>query len=198
MKELLEKLVDGCRAVDKGLLYCADKSVHMYNWTTGGTKIDLANGLLTLYPFGTMFGIPVCDVFIGYALVDTFIAHNLQRTNIMTSRNQQEALQAHCKHPAFEAMLKMYKYGGAGLGVGSAINLAGHLCEESKETLIGIDTRICGVFCSLSTTSLAASMYVMRVEHDPPQRKNCMNRAYDFLKDAVTNAARRPVPVRIR
>ncbi len=42
---------------DEGIMYFANKAVQGYNWTTGGTKTDLANGLLTVAPIADAIGV---------------------------------------------------------------------------------------------------------------------------------------------
>lgn len=183
--------------IDEKLLYAANKAVHAYNWVTGGTKSELANGVLSLglisfAAAGFVTGIP--GGIIGSALILKG-AHEEQKENIRFDNLEEKTKEKECLNIEVEARKEFlkeripYQLAVAGvLGVTSVISSFG------GQDTPNLEAELVATYGSISMALWSFSDYVMRTNPMPP-RKNVFARAKDRLVEIVKSYSRKPEPV---
>ena len=155
--------------------------VRTWNWTTGRTKKDLANGLLTVAPILEISGVslihPLASIPYLMFLVNS---HQSQQDNERLEKKEINALNSGCLLNESEYLNK--KRSGILYGGLSAIWFA-----PGGTTELGI---IEGTGFGLRSLS----HYVMRAEYLPP-RKNVLSRAKDKLSEIVKEFKMPELPI---
>ena len=93
------KMKNPFKPFDDALMYVVNKGVKAWNWTTGQTKADLANQLLTIAPVAESFGHfgtinPGIAAFLTCGWL--FYSHNDQKKNREMESLEQEAIESSC------------------------------------------------------------------------------------------------------
>lgn len=179
----------GYELLDNTLMYGANKAVHVWNWTTGRTKSDLANKMLTTAPVMEGAGYIIMHPLIGglMTLALLGLSHSTQSSNKRIEEKEIEAIE----NEALDYEVEQYKkskcetLGPIWLFAGGAHMFVGTSSGGTNE--ISIDNYLMGSGHGLR----ASSYYIMRADYLPP-RKNCISRAKDKLVEIVQNY--RPQP----
>lgn len=173
-------------AVDDTIMYGVNKIVRGYNWTTGGTKAELANGFLTGATVALPVGILLINPILGCVTTGIVlpIIHYKQERNVEIEKKEVSAL----NRSSFDTDVEGYKErarasGEFNLGL-SVINECGGLLIDSYPNIL------LGMGCGLG----ALDCYVMRAENLPP-RRNCLKRGAEKLKDIVSSYSPKPAVV---
>ena len=173
--------------LDNGLIDLANKSIEMYNWTTGKTKANLANKLQMIAPvFETISFLPALP---DYSLVSmaTFASilssYFVQKWNSKLEDRELSALESRMQDPHVYYMMKYYERLGIILG---SFSLYAFIMDYFKpgESL--------NIF-AIGMAARAASYYIMRSDNLPP-RKGMVKRTLEKLDDIVKSYSSSPVP----
>lgn len=179
-------------AVDGALMYGANKAVRSWNWTTGETKAELANGMLGVASVLECSGAFAWSALLGsivlpFSLVGT---HIYQLVNENCENNEVKSLESKAKNVEAEDYKKSCEFDGSFY----AFLAAGGL---SAGGTIGLENKS-GTTSVLAGTGIAfrgASCYVMRTDYLPP-RKNCVRRGLEKLEKVLEGYKAKPVLVR--
>ena len=178
IKNLYEK-------IDNTIMKGVNKAVQAWNWTTGGTKADLANAVLvgglaagtSMHPLSLFYGIPA--LVLGYRNMDI-------------EKKEVEALEQNMlNYQAEEAKLENRTIGLIAAG-NSALWAGISLLSSNDE----IETKRCLLGFGITTATLAASAYISRADYFPPQ-KDCVRRGLEKLSELVDSYKIKPelIPV---
>ncbi len=177
-----------CNSVDRTVMYFANRVAHAYNWTTGRTKADLANKLLTVAPILESLGVlsnPEMSIPIKIVLPTMFltVSHIVQRANTITEESEQRAIEKGCLNIDAEfykgrGKVPGYLFGGA-IGV--------HLLSGNKNNDLFYSGQL----------ARATSHFVMATDYLPP-RKNVLVRARDKLSKWLEAKSQLQLPKRAR
>ena len=159
---------------DSKALYLAEKGVKAWNWTTGGRKADLANvtrgvsgGLVTT---GFFLAEPIFGLFAVYELI---VLPGIFSKNKEIESKEDEFAQEGAKSDPNSPFYKSHR-----IGSNFDLGLAGLISYDPFD-LSGSE------FVSLGFIGRSASSYVIRVDNNPPKRKNVLSRAKDKLVEKV-------------
>jgi len=181
-KGLVSRVYD---AVDNTIMYGVNKMTKGYNWTTGGTKTELANGLLVdaavAFPTGIFLFNPVLGRVITLVILPSI--HYKQKRNVEIEKKESKALEKGLLDLEVEIYKKRNRENAELNLMLSGINEGIGLSLHSNESNI-----LVGIGCGLS----ALDGYVMRADNLPP-RKNCLSRGMDNLKEIVSSYSPKPV-----
>ena len=190
---LPERIVDAYVYVDRGIMRGVNMGVHAWNWTTGETKSQLANKLLTLAPIAETVGFSLPrraeDDTLSYLVSGLFwlpfgilVSHSTQRTNEKIEMCEEKAADSCLKDIYAEGMKELYKFLGALWGSDSFFqaSLGTRADYHSHSNLIAVGAAMRG-----------ASFYIMRADYLPP-KKNCLRRGADKLKEIVESYKPQP------
>ncbi len=174
-------------ALDEAIMKGVNSGVRAYNWTTGRTKADLANKLLTIAPIAESTG------FIGMSYNNPFtlglsifmsgiyilLSHTQQETNKKMEVAEQRALENSC----LDFIVENWKNSAAFLGpmwsiVGSFI---GYTEMRRSDGLSSTNYLIAG-----GNLVRGASFYVMRADYFPP-RKSAVKKGLEKLAEIAEN-----------
>ena len=181
---MIEKIVDTAKVVDNGIMFIANKSVSAYNWTTGGTKANLANGLLTVAPImesSASYEKPALALINGVIWI--FNSHVSQERNLFTEERESRAMEG----GMLDYSALVYTNINIILGYGhlaSGIFISQILVNENWNSLSSS-------FFFAGQTIRAASHFVMRTDYLPP-KKNILSRTKDKLTDLVESYRKQP------
>jgi len=169
---------------DDVIMYCVNKSVKAWNWTTGQTKADLANSLLTIAPVSEVLGYSIISPVLGVGMSFPFllVSHLDQKRN-----KKQEILE----EKALEKGLKLdsqSSHEGAHRGFGLA--WAG---DSVYEFYLGFNYDSGFVISGAGHVIRSSSYYVMRADYLPP-RKNVFSRTKDKLVEKLQEVNLEPAP----
>jgi hypothetical protein len=181
------------KTLDDAIRYGANKAVEAYNWTTGGTKAELANNM---YLSGAIiFSASTAGV---TAPIFYFVARDQIQRNTELESKEIKAVEQGLKDLSVEKeklILKTfegYTYGLAGLVMGAASSLIPKETEIVKYFVRGM---------GLGFMLMSSSQFVMRADYLPP-RKDCVSRGLDKLNELVERYKERrtflPATVRAR
>lgn len=179
---------------DNALMYGVNKGVKAWNWTTGKTKTNLANSLLTVAPVFEGAGLLSINPVIGGIMIPMYllVSHLNQKRNKEQEILEKKAAESQVMLNPENSYEKSNKKFGL-LFAGSAVLNAIPGGRSENDTLravfgIGIGLR-------------SASHYVMRADYLPP-RKNVLSRAKDRLvkklREVNLNPVPQPVPIPTR
>ncbi len=175
-------------AFDDKLMRGVNLGVRAWNWTTGRTKTDLTNGMLTVAPMLECSGMILSNPIVSIIYIPCMItlSHCCQKINKEIDALEQKTAESSTMHFESEIYKKyneLYGPGWSSIGlVNDSLSIAGRSLDYS---LTGTGYFIRG-----------ASHYIMRAEHLPP-RKNCLRRGMDKLESLIAEYRSRPggVPV---
>ena len=182
------------KTLDDGIMYFT-KGVYAYNWTTGGTKAELANTLLGVAPVFEA-GAWLVASFLGLTAssIGLFMSHLLQKRNTEIEIDESKALENGMKDLNVEDAKNFncgygYSHFLSALYIGHIASLEGWQNEEK----INIETI---GYTGLSMGYLMRSLgcFVMRTEYLPP-RKHALSRAKDKLVEIVNDYTRKPATI---
>lgn len=178
---LAEKIGHGLAHADRTLMKGVNASVQAYNWTTGGTKAQLANNLQTLGAITLSFGAGINlgvlkGVFFATAALPS--AHITQSYNVDIERDEDNAISKGLKDSSVEISKNMRAFGGY-------LFMAIPLISSSSyfDSDVSSFEKIGRSVIDLAFVSWGLSHHVMRADYLPP-RKNCVFRGVDALKKA--------------
>ncbi len=175
--------------IDGVIMKGADATLHAYNWTTGGTKTELANGLLTLAPIleTTGFAIgpfPLTAIPIGVALL--FTSRLYQKINTVVEKKEIAAL----KRQALDLFVEHNKnITQPQVGYAGGICASGQMLVSTQHSTPEVNYLVASGNVLRST-----SHFVMRCDYLPP-RKNCIKRGIEKLDDLVEKYVPKPQPL---
>jgi len=162
------------KKIDDTVMYGVNKAVHAWNWTTGETKADISNNLLTIAPIvensGFAMYFPHMLLFSLPALLS--ISHVQQIKNKRIEKLEVKALENGMRDIEVEEYKTTLKGDGYYWGAASGIHVLIPMDDEGT-VIAGIGMGIRGLGC-----------HVMRADYLPP-RKNVFSRAKDRLADIV-------------
>ncbi|MFA5855967.1 MAG: hypothetical protein WC867_01305 [Candidatus Pacearchaeota archaeon] len=176
---------------DKVATYGANQIVKSWNWTTGGTKSDLAVFLHTsgwgVFTTGVaisnkIFGAMTVPISIGLSYVNFQIFKDQEKLENQFKDKEVKSYDVE-KRRGVNFLLGGFFSGLSGVNLLSAPEypVLGNNQEYISNTLQG-----CG------QTLLALSYYVMNADSLPP-RKNCLSRGLDYLVESVESYKNEPV-----
>jgi len=173
------------KVADKPLMYCANKAVQAWNWTTGRTRGDLAKasmvlgmtslatGVLALSPDanGVLFSCIIGGMTCGSVGAYNYIQHaenNASKAGCLdyNAEDLKLSLKKMCNNVEFVSPLA---YGAIGSQICDA--------ENSFDTTALI-MKAAGFAIGFS------SAFIMRADNLPP-RKNCLKRGLDYLAEKL-------------
>lgn len=179
--------------LDDAIMFGVNGGVHLWNWTTGRTKRDLATlmniGGFTFATAGNYFFHPAAGAIA--ALAFGYYNYTLFRMNKMFEKDERENANNEFLSLHLEFGKKLYE--SAGFCQNNYGVVLFWLANEVN------DPNVSSYFSSVATgiclTGTAA--YVMRADSLPP-RKNVLSRAKDKLVDIVREHRREPAIEHVR
>lgn len=181
---------------DDAVMYAVNKGVKAWNWTTGGTKTSLANGMLSVAPVLESTGIFMTGGLyggIGIGLIGSFvyvtISHFDQKTNIKQEKEEIKALEDGLKLPDS-------KYNSNNKKWGCIFNVWGVYLTATYSTFGRNNESIADegmLTLGLGQAVRGTSHYVMRAENFPP-RKNVLSRTADKIREKLAERKLQPSP----
>jgi len=171
---------------DKGIMKCVNSGMRAWNWTTGRTKVDLANSMLFVAPMIESTGVAlystsllpvIAPLFFGASLIYMHLNKNVEKAEEKASENRamstivldREKISKFCTPVLFS--------------ISGSESFLGYVGEGSANN---------GYWLSLGFGMRGFSEYVMRADSLPP-RKNVLSRAKDGLIDMLENYRAEPV-----
>lgn len=184
-------LLKAYQVLDDSIMWGAEAAAGTYNWTTGGTKDELANLMSsTASVFGFLGFISNTELLIQTISPINFALYIDQKRNTRYTKLEIKAIERGAKSLEAEGWKNSCKFNGYLSGVCSlALIKSGYSAETPRDAL---SFYFIGTLCILNT----ASGFVMRTDYKPP-RKNVLRRAGDAIVEAI-NEYRKPAlqPVR--
>lgn len=177
-------------AFDKMVLKGVNKGVKAWNWTTGKTKAELANGLDTGYGICVSVGLyELSPINIILFPITLYACHSHQKTNTMVEKLERDALKKGCLDVKVESSKYLHKI------MGNISALSGAFLISSNQMVGNTDkdfVRYLGQFTMAGGLFMqTACCYVMRTDYLPPG-KNCIQRGREKLAEIIE--AYRPQP----
>ena len=178
--------------VDDTIMYGVNKGVHAWNWTTGRTKADLANEMLTVASVSESLGAifmgriaPIAFIMVAPSML--FFSHFAQKINTKQEKLEEEALEN-------EALSLDAKLNNNSHKANAYLWLSGSTFQYApKETDYNANL---GLGTGHALRSL--SHFVMRADYLPP-RKSCVRRGLESLakmyKESKLKPAIEPIPI---
>lgn len=187
-------------AYDGAMMKGANAAVRAFNWTTGGTKTELAKGLQTagfvLWGGAGIMAFPPGLIIAG---VSGFLNKELGELFDETKRAEESTKDSDVKNINAEADKRVYKILGPGvLAVAGAMAAGTYPCLSKMSSEREYRTNI--LFSAppvVGTALIGSSFYVMRAEDLSP-RKNCVRRGIGRLSEIVQSYKAKPVRVGVR
>ena len=171
--------------LDDAIMKGVNASVRAYNWTTGKTKADLANKLLTIAPIAESTGFIGMSynhlsllpglLFISGSFV--FISHITQERNKETDMLEQKALEDGCLD--YRVELRKENEGKLGPICAIAAGLQGKFAITRQDYL-----EFTGYLVAGGNLVRSASYYVMRADYLPP-RKSAVKKGLEKLAEII-------------
>lgn len=181
-------------ALDESIMKGINKGVKAWNWTTGKTKADLANGLLTAAPMLECLGLLKVS---PYSLIPgilasipfLFITHITQKSNREMEKVEASALDKNALD------FRLYAYEKTNSLIGPL-----WLVISGMQGSLGYFERNRNwednFFLASGHFLRSMSYYVMRTDYFPP-RKSCVKRGLDKLDSILEEYRARPREVPI-
>lgn len=211
-----KKTEESYQKVDRALVYGANKAVRAWNWTTGGTRANLANNLLTVVPVVETAGCLIGAAYLPDKTVSAIVTmqipfgaagiikatHETQKDNEQEDRMEAEALESRAKDPYVEIGKESHKknsyiYGGvsaSSVGFGCAVFNA-PVPPVAHELYSSFALGALGFSAGFGLRAVAEC--VMRADLVKP-RKDCVRRGIDKLSEIVNNYSRKPAKAGVR
>jgi len=177
--------------LDDGLMYLANKGVQAWNWTTGKTKADLANKMLTVAPVLETLGALNTNPFLISTLIPLsfYASHVRQKGNTQMEKIEVDALEK----GAASLDVEEYKRKSKEIAPVWLANSALWQVHTSAKGYILHDRSVTDSLLSLGFAVRAGSYYVMRTDYLPP-KKNVFSRARDKLTEMLQGINWNPLP----
>ena len=186
-------MLKGYEALDNIVMKGTNRAVQAYNWTTGGTKLELANDLMNIGTIGVVTSIfASIPIYLGTFLSSTYLcaAHIVQSSFKIVNDKERKALDSNMKDYTVEKMKNEIFPLGAYAHLGLSAIFASNLIyrNQSLQKEIGEMTSAVGIGC------YSAAFQVMRAEHLPP-RKNCVARGLEKIAELYHSSQARPAEI---
>lgn len=170
--------------LDDTIMKGVNASVRAYNWTTGKTKADLANKLLTIAPiaestgfiglsYNNPFFLPI-SLSISGAMM--FISHDAQERNKETDMLEKKALEDGC----LDFKVESRKEADGKIGPACAIMVGFQGAMGATRS----NDNFAGYLIAGGNLVRGASYYVIRVDYLPP-RKSAVKRGLEKLAEII-------------
>ncbi|MBS3098914.1 hypothetical protein J4462_01745 [Candidatus Pacearchaeota archaeon] len=168
-------------ALDDVLMKGAEAVVKSYNWTTGRTKADLANKLLTVAPIlesagvfgvGSFYILPLCGAFL-------LASHFQQRMNKKTELAEKKSMSDGAVDYEIVMAYDLNSQYGKMIAISSLLQASISLLSKHPEDSLMI---------AAGQAVRSGSHYVMRTDFLPP-RKNCLSRGLERLAELADEYA---------
>ena len=179
------------QSLDDCLMYGTNKAVQTWNWTTGRTKSELANTLLSIasvsestavciYGFSTLEFIPLATIASASSVHCT---HLIQKENASNEQRERSALEKSCLDSEVEKNKSKYCFWGVVFGAtGTGILLTSDALGNKVNDVNAIYKKAANSLVGTGFVIRSVANYVMRADNLPP-RKDCVNRAIAQVKD---------------
>ena len=184
-------MADFYNYLDSQIMKGVNKGVKAWNYTTGRTKTDLANLLLYVAPVAESAGLIAISSSVAavFSPIYMYISHSDQKKNKKLEQIENQAIsQQMMLNPDSPHYMKRKfssLYWGAFSLLNGYISFAGEDCEKQLGSAL--------VATGHAIRSL--SHYVARADPLPPG-KSIFERAGEKLNEMISDAVRKPVPVR--
>lgn len=170
--------------LDDQIMKGVNASVRAYNWTTGKTKADLANKLLTIAPiaestgfigmsYNNPFLLPI-SLSISGAMM--FISHDAQERNKETDMLEQKSLEDSC----LDYIVELRKEVDGRIGPVWAITAVFQGAMGATRS----NDNLTGYLVAGGSLVRSASHYVMRADYLPP-RKSAVKKGLEKLAEII-------------
>lgn len=182
------------QGLDNAIVYGANKSAEVWNWTTGRTRRELANLLLNISPLLEVAGIGMvrsdsssADLFAIFTIAAFGMAnsHYIQKKHSdmekMEKRMSEGAIPASLVTQRSAAKARGYWY----LSWGPVFPLVGLSLDQT----LAMSTLDGGIALR------AGSDFIMASGDYLPPRKNCLQRGMDYFAKKVASGSKEPVAV---
>lgn len=171
--------------LDDTIMKGVNASVRAYNWTTGKTKADLANKLLTIAPiaestgfigmsYEKLFFLPIL-ISISGAMI--YLSHIIQKRNKETEMLELKALEDSCLDYKVERRKEANSRIGPAWAI-SAVFQGGIVITRTDYS------EFTGYLVAGGNLVRSASHYVMRADYLPP-RKSAVKRGLEKLAEII-------------
>ncbi len=176
--------------IDSIVMKGTNKAVKAYNWTTGGTKLELANNLMNLSAVGiaaSNFAMlhPYLSVpfSVGYLLA----INSLQNSFKFSDERERKALDRGMKDIYVEELKNIFYPFGAYITLVSSISYTVSIIssDHSPQKEFG------GIALTAGTGCFSAAFQVMRADYFPP-RKNCIARGLEKIAELYNASMAKP------
>jgi len=174
--------------IDEGMMRGVNTGVRVWNWTTGKTKADLANDLLTIAPILESVGMANRGLYIIIPGL-LYISHIVQKENTKIEKKESRAIE----NNALDFEVEKYKLNSkvnALIFTPSALFWGTY--HPPKQGIFLPDAVATDYCTSLGHVLRSASYCVMCADYLPP-RKDVLSRATDKLKEWAKEIAERPI-----
>jgi len=196
-------IIKAYNALDSLVMKGVNKAVKAWNWTTGGTKADLANAML-IYPVSganLAYLINSANIYpVSVALTALILYHTsfiFPKVNREWEKREIEAAENGLKDHLVEYNTRFAKVCGPIM----LTFTPGHLAEMSipleDQTRFTQYNTSQEAFQTVFFGLYGASFYIMRADNLPRQ-KSCVRRGYDSLVESMQKATLRPAPIPTR
>ena len=186
-------LFEGYNALDAMLVKSINVGVKAYNWTTGGTKFELAKNLSMTAPVLESIGFINDNPIVALTLLTPFylfLSHIDQKKFEEIDKAERRAFETNALNLAAENEKNYYcRFNGCWwlLGGSCDYSISSHSFGYFIQDKTGTDKiQLTG------TTIRAISHYVMRVDYLPP-RKSCVKRGLEHLAQWYEATKAQPV-----
>lgn len=179
--------------LDDAIMHGVKKTVRAYNWTTGGTKAELANGLLTVAPVLESAGYSMTFFPVNIICILGMLSHShvFQEINQEMEQHEVRALEQGMLSMHVESYKERCKRNGLLLGAFAGHCAVGSAClpflSNKNSTLES--TYFASIAVGVGMRSL--SFYVMRADYLPP-RRNCVARGWEKLEQRIAEYRAKP------
>ena len=177
------------RAIDNAIMRGVNGGVRAWNWTTGRTKADLANTMLTIAPILESVGWINLSQTIGICMTGLCLSHShhYQKENIKMEEMESKALSI----GAMDLEVEKYKSTAHPQPLLWIVTAALFVANDHKNGSIVPDRTQTDYCTALGSTIRAGSLYVMRADYLPPQ-KNILSRAADRTRELLRGFQAQP------
>ncbi|MDO8563548.1 MAG: hypothetical protein Q7R87_00910 [Nanoarchaeota archaeon] len=174
--------------IDDAVLAGVNSGVHAWNWTTGKTKIDLVNNLMSVgavtqnlsfanMAYDSPVTLPVALAVSAYSIINT---HRKQREHSNIAELEERTISDRLFHPVVEQYKADCAQNGYKAGIGGTVITSIPLCRPDPSNNIDLSYSLFGAGELLQGLAHQA----MRADYLPP-RKNCVKRGVDNVSDMV-------------
>jgi len=176
--------------IDDGIMYGVNKLVRVYNWTTGGTKKDLANDMITSGAAMSSIGSLNNGLIFGSAMSISwlFITYFQKRVNKDIEKRELSALEKGAKDSHVEKTKVEYK---KVMGPLFTLLSGSYMFLPQKKGEFIDNTKVTNYLSGTGIIFWAGGYYVMCADNLPP-RKNALSRGIEKAKAYVAELGQKP------